>query len=109
MARVLLLADENRGAVKVNPARLNVPCVRVKAKPLRAVMSIASASVTVIPEPVTVTLPMVFPTLVTVADALNAGTTDVYVPPDASVRLPAMLNEKAVTVLVLPVKTKFLK
>ena len=61
------------------------------------------------PEPFTVVVPRVLPLLVRVPDARNVGKTDVYVPPDASVRLPATFRLVAVTVLVLPVKTTFLK
>ena len=107
IARVLLLLELKVPVLKVKPASASVPCVRVKLLPVATV--IASARVTVMPEPLTVVLPSVFVALVTVPDARNVGTTDVYVPPEASVRSPAMFKALAVTVLVLPVKTTFLK
>lgn len=56
--------------------------------------------------------PSVLPLLVRVPDSRNVEITAVYVPPEASVRLPAMfrpVGKAAVTVLVLPVKSTFLK
>lgn len=64
---------------------------------------------TVIPAPVTVVEVIVAPLLVMVPDVRNIGATDVYVPPEASVKLPAMFKLLAVTELVLPVKITFLK
>jgi hypothetical protein len=93
----------------LKPAALNAPSVRVRVPvPLEPSCN-ASASVTVIPEPLIVVAPSALPALVTVADARNVGTTAVYVPPEASVKLPPIVTLLAVTVLVLPVKIKSLK
>jgi hypothetical protein len=102
---VLLLLEVKNSVVKVNPARSRVPAVSVVVD----ADAMASASVTVIPEPLIVTLLSVLALLVTVLDAINVGTTDVNMPPEARVRFPAMFNPDAVTEQALPVKFKFLK
>lgn len=104
--RVLLLLEEKTAAVTLKFAAVNVPCVRVSELAVLRVK--ASASVTVMPEPLIVVLLMVLPTLVAVAVARNVGATEVYVPPEARVRSPAMFKLAAVTMLVLPVKFTFL-
>ena len=58
--------------LRVNPARSRVPAVSVVTFPIPTV--IASASVTVIPVPLIMELPKVFPALVMVAEARNVGT-----------------------------------
>lgn len=83
---------------------LNVPSVSVSA----LVDVSASAQVTVIPEPLTVSALSVFPLDVRVPVARYVGATAVYVPPLARVKLPAMFTLVEVTVLVLPVKMRFL-
>ena len=62
--RVLLLLEEKEPAVTLKFAAVNVPWVRVSVFVEPNV--IASASVTVIPEPLIVVLPRVLPALVTV-------------------------------------------
>ena len=69
--RVLLLLEEKRPAVTLKFAAVNVPWVRVSV--LDAPNVIASASVTVIPVPLTVKFLSVLPLLVTVAEAKNVG------------------------------------
>ena len=94
--------------LSVNPASARVPSVSVVVLAISTV--IASASVTVIPVPLTVVVPSVLPLLVTVAEARNVRLLiEVYVPPDASVRFPAMFKPPEVTVQVLPVNITSLK
>ena len=60
--------------LKVKPASASVPAVNVVV--LRVVVASASTSVTVIPDPLIVRLPKVFPTLVTKPEARNVGATE---------------------------------
>lgn len=69
--RVLLLLEEKEPAVTLKFAAVNVPWVRVSV--LAEPSVIASARVTVMPEPFTATLSSCFPLLVTVAEAKNTG------------------------------------
>ena len=64
IARVLLLEELKIPVLKVNPARSSVPAVSVVVPVAPTV--IASASVTVMPEPLIVVLPRVLPALVSV-------------------------------------------
>lgn len=105
--RVLVLLEEKELAVTSKPAAANPPSVRVSV--LTEVNLIASARVTVIPEPLIVVLASILLTLVMVADARNVGKMALYAPPEARVKLPPMFKLLAVTVLVLPVKITFLK
>jgi hypothetical protein len=107
IVRAFVVFEENSPVDSVKLFRFSVPAVSVKVDEVNSV--IASASVTVIPEPLIVVLPSVFVTLVTVDEAKNVGRTEVYVPPEARVRFPAMFNPDAVTEQVLPVKFTFLK
>ena len=71
IARVLLLLEEKLPVLKLNPARLIVPAERVNVPVVPNV--IASARVTVLDAALIVTLPIVWPVLVTVPDARNIG------------------------------------
>ena len=73
--RVLLLLELKLPAVTLKFAAVNVPWVRKSGLPLLIVN--ASASVTVIPEPLTVVLLIEVPALVIVAEAKNVGRTAV--------------------------------
>jgi hypothetical protein len=72
-ARVFELLEEKVPALTVKVTALKVPWVRVNV----LVIAKASASVTVIPEPLTVIPDIVLPMLVTVALAKNVGKSDV--------------------------------
>lgn len=65
--RVLLLLEEKEPAVTLKFAAVKVPSVRVSMLDVPNV--IASASVTVIPEPLTFTFASVLPTLVIVPES----------------------------------------
>ena len=84
IARVDVPEEEKIPVLKVNPARLRVPAVSVVVALVATV--IASARVTVMPEPLIVVLLIVLPTLVMVAVARNVGANDVNVPPVESVK-----------------------
>ena len=68
--RVLLLFELKLPAVTLKFEAINVPCVRVSVDVPNV---IASARVTVMPEPLIVVLLNCFPTLVMVAEAKNVG------------------------------------
>jgi len=89
IARVLLLLELILPVVNVFPFRLSVPWVKVK-EPLVPKLA-ASAKVTVIPDPLIFKLLVVFPTLVSVPEAINVVIRDVYVPPVERVRFPQAL------------------
>lgn len=71
IALVLVLLELKNAVVTVKFAASNVPCVSVNV--LAAPNVIASASVTVIPEPLTVTLLSDLPALAIVPEARNVG------------------------------------
>lgn len=86
IARVLLLLELKMPVLKVNPARASVPAVSVVVLVVPAV--IASASVTVPPEALTVIPAIVFPRLVKVPVAAIVGPWEVNVPPADKVMSP---------------------
>ena len=73
--RVLLLLEEKRPAVTLKFAAVKVPWVRVSVLDVPNV--IASASVTVMPEPLIVVLASVLAALAMVAEATNVGLREV--------------------------------
>ena len=83
--RVLLLLELKLPAVTLKFAAVNVPSVRVNVLPAPNVSALAS--VTVIPEPLTVVEASVLPALVIVPDARNVGAKAVYVPKEPKVKL----------------------
>lgn len=102
--RVLVLDELKIPVESVNPARSREPLVRVKVFVAPSV--IASASSNPLVASMT-TLLIDLPLLVNVVVALIVGANPVYVPPVASVMLPAMLHVP-LAVAVLPVKLRFL-
>ena len=99
--RVLVLEELKIPVLKVKPARSSVPSASVVVFVIPSVN--ASASVTVIPVPLTPKPPRVLPLLVNVVETRNVGSSAVYVPPEASVKLPAMFKLLHVTAEALPV------
>lgn len=74
IARVLVLLELKEPVLNVLPFKSRVPCVRVNV--LAVPKAVGPISVTVMPEPLTVTLPRAFtvPVILIVPDAKNVGT-----------------------------------
>ena len=89
--------------VKLNEARFSVP-----AAMLKVVHPKAAASVTV-PVVLTAKAAIVLPIGVIVPVPAMVTPKDVYVPPVASVKLPATVIDEAAGTLVVPVKFKLVK
>jgi hypothetical protein len=106
IARVFELLETKRPVLKVNPARLSVPCVRVVAAV--AVTAALFANVTVMPAPLIVRPPRAYgavglePVLVIVPDAKNVGTT-------LLTKTPVLLNDKLPHALYIAVEMVALK
>jgi hypothetical protein len=86
ITRVLLLLELKNPAERVKPLRLRVPWVRVKAPVVPTVN--ASSKVKVPPETLNPKEENVLPKLVKFCEVIRVGVKLVYVPPDATVKVP---------------------
>ena len=102
IVRVLLLFEISCVAVTLKLLVVKVPAVTVNG--LEDVKASARVTVTAF----IVVLPSVVPEDVTVLVLINVIARDVYVPPVARVRLPAIFTFDELTVHVLPVKIRLL-